>query len=543
MTGILVIVSTLYTSAQNMPIYTCMNRAIISAFETDKPLDSNGVILTKWQNGKPQYHPVHTAQYGVLAYNNFKETGDSIYYFKCINQAHYFKDTTLVHSMFDGKGIGLPYQFNFWDLKAPWYSGMAQGYSISYLLRYFDLTQDSIVLPIIQKLAFMMLQPQEEGGTLSKTPEGYTWIEEYPNSKKSPQVLNGYINSIIGLKEYIDFFPEDTFAVRIFHEAYEGLVNSFEYFDTPNWSNYNRSNRPLSHGYLQYEILEMLHLYEIFEDERFDKQMRIWSAMAYDKFDNNDKGLNKYPKYNYSALSKEIFKNKYGTSIGDSLMVAVSDTLPCQRYSTLKELNRELLNRKLFAGRNSFTGTFVSFRGMGELKTDYAEIILGRKDSMITVDLFKIEDRKLIPVPFASYRHEDKLILSFQELNLRDLVFLFDKGVDDDFAKFHFEFYNTTLIKQPFFIHRISGQTHLTCGEIYQVTLDRYNTDKVVIFYKFVRGKQQNRNAKWRVQDVVGEEFTPLETGYYQFLIVFDWDSPLSMIGNLGFKQKVPEMK
>ena len=140
--------------SQTLKYYSSLlDRTDISGFESTRSFDKNGVILSK-----KKYHPLSVAVYGVLSYYNFKESNDSSYYFKSIDQVKYFKDSTKVNLLFDGKGIGLPYKVNFWDLKAPWYSGMTQGYAISYLLRYYELTKDEIVVPIIQKIAYTLIQ-------------------------------------------------------------------------------------------------------------------------------------------------------------------------------------------------------------------------------------------------------------------------------------------------------------------------------------------------------------------------------------------------
>lgn len=105
------------------------------------------------------------AQYGMLAYYEFQKSKDSLYYWQITDQIKYFKDTSMVDIIMNGKGMGLPYTFNYKDMKANWYSGMTQGYATSFLLRYFDLTKDSTILPIIDKIIYLLISPVEEGGT------------------------------------------------------------------------------------------------------------------------------------------------------------------------------------------------------------------------------------------------------------------------------------------------------------------------------------------------------------------------------------------
>ena len=46
---------------------------------------------------------------------------------------------------------------NFHDLKDPWYSALAQSEAISVLIRYYVLTKDKSVLPLIVKLKNFMV--------------------------------------------------------------------------------------------------------------------------------------------------------------------------------------------------------------------------------------------------------------------------------------------------------------------------------------------------------------------------------------------------
>ncbi len=179
---LLAILSPKLMVSQELARYSCLvDRVKIKEFEKsfNRTFDKSGVLLSKGQ-----YHGLAIAQFGILSYYEFLETGDSVYYNHVINQARFFKDSTKVHAKFEGKGIGIPYHKKFGDLEAPWYSGMTQGYAISFLLRYFDLTGDEESLPLIKKLLYFLKLPQSEGGTISITDKGFKWIEEYPNSKK-----------------------------------------------------------------------------------------------------------------------------------------------------------------------------------------------------------------------------------------------------------------------------------------------------------------------------------------------------------------------
>jgi hypothetical protein len=127
----------------------------------------------------------------------------------------------------------------------------------------------------MKQIAAFMLRMKENGGTLGRTPEGYLWIEEYPNSKNAPQVLNGFINGLIGLAEYLEVFPGDTAAKRVHTESYNALVKTLHKYDTPDWTHYSRTNKRVTNQYMRYEIAQMQHLFVYYGDSTFYRQMMI----------------------------------------------------------------------------------------------------------------------------------------------------------------------------------------------------------------------------------------------------------------------------
>jgi len=236
---------------------------------------SSGIVLTN-----NDYNPLNITQYAIVCYYNYIDTGEKSWQQKFLAQVHYFKDSSKVHLLHNDLSIGLPYKTDYKDIKAPWYSGMTQGTAISFLLRYYKWSNDSSVLPIVQKIAHLMILPVEKGGCISKTPENMSWIEEYPNSKISPQVLNGFLNGWIGLHEYCLFFPEDTLARRIRNECLYALRNSLDKYEFEFGPLYNRLNVIARKNYLRYQTLEMEQIYRLTGEELFRKQMMLWSYLV-----------------------------------------------------------------------------------------------------------------------------------------------------------------------------------------------------------------------------------------------------------------------
>ena len=271
----------LLSGAQHLGRYSCIvDRVDVVSWEADttRNIDENGILKMD-----SVYHPVSIGYYGIMCLDKYVTTGDESYLNKATDQVGYFKNSALVHSRFDGNAIGLPYEYENNGLRPPWYSGMAQGLAISFLLRYSLLTQDTSLLPIVQKLAYLMLMPQEEDGCLSRTDENLLWNEEYPNTPESPQVLNGFIFSVLGLIDYCQVFPMDLRAKRILEDCLLSLKTALPYYDLRSWTKYNR--RPLYPNRLHYirlQIFQLIQLYRILPDPFYLRQICIWSAMIYD---------------------------------------------------------------------------------------------------------------------------------------------------------------------------------------------------------------------------------------------------------------------
>ncbi len=189
-----------------------------------RTFDENGVHLT---NAKK--HPVNACHYALFCFDEFKATGDSSFLNSFMDQVKYLMDETSYHEM-DSDKIAYPYFITFHDLKPPWYSALAQSEAISVLIRYYALTGDETVLPVIIKIRNFMVSPAEFScGTMSTTPEGHVWYEEYPNSKQEKQVLNGFLLSVIALYEFSRLFPDDEETRIMYENSLKTVKASFQF--------------------------------------------------------------------------------------------------------------------------------------------------------------------------------------------------------------------------------------------------------------------------------------------------------------------------
>jgi len=405
---------------------------------------------------------------------------------------------------------------------------MTQGMALSYLLRYYDLTKDESSLPILEKVAFFLLQRQEDGGTISTTPEGYTWIEEYPNSKRSPQVLNGFVNGFIGLKEYTMFFPEDTLALRILDETYDGIVNSLEYFDSNTWSYYNRKKKKISNKYLRYQVYEMLHLYEIFGDEIFDKQMRIWAVMALGKNVKSKSKVYKFPKHEMSSPATTYANGEIKGMLKAECLVLSGDSLEAKTYSK-KQLKKDLRFKVKSKKQKGYKSVFYKYECNDSLTADYITL---DNDSAINNWKIMMYDKNT-PKTKISYLYKDSLALALlltENTRINHLIIELQVPKTETRATEKFSFYDSKKVKAPFFSHYKSDPLILSTDSTYNITSRAVQSKKSVIFYKYLSKDDDVNSGKWKAKNTLKETFTPEKNGQYQFMVVYDYDSPLSSL-------------
>lgn len=499
-----------WSNSQELTNYEC----IYNHWETDnymslynRKLDSVGIIT---QTGK--YHALTICFYGIINYHEFLDTGDSSYYYNCVNQFNYFKDTSKLNYFDNNNSIGLPYHFNFGDMKSPWYSGMTQGVAASYLLRYYQLTKDPHSLDLAEKIVNFMIKPEEEGGTISKTNEGKMWIEEYPCSTKSKSVLNGFINGLIGLYEFAEFFPERDDVALIVDSCYQSMVSSFKYYDTPNWTYYNRNRKGVSKAYMRYQISELDHLFSLFNDEKLRDQMRLWAVMAYGKIDAEIKYY-RHPQYQYALELLSIEDNPSSQIFNrEALFLSATNAEGSQLYSKKRkvrkidfDLDTTVLFTKLSLGYSlSANDTILIYNDKKEVKANVKLL-----DSMLIVqnedgfDKIEIQNKKKVKIG------KNNLIAQNQ-------------------------YYDYQNYKLPMFMfYQLKQLNRFVQGDIVTFNVEGFNLTNAKVFYRVANSGRDIKSVNYSIENVVplkDNGFIIPKNGVYEFFIVYDVSHPVSAL-------------
>ena len=459
--------------------------------------DEEGIITQK-----NEYHALTISVFGTMCIDKFLKTGDSVYYIHADNQMKYFKDSSRLLFFDNNSAVGLPYHMTYHGLKPPWFSGLAQGMAASFLFRHYQLTNDSYSLNLAKKIIRQMLKNEKDGGAMSKTREGYTWIEEYPNYNGSKGVLNGFINGIIGLKDYIEYFPEDTNAVRIHDECYDAMFSTLESYDKPNWTSYNRNGSSIRNSYIRLQIQQFDQLYHIYNDNRFRQQMHLWSKFAYKKHDKEWSFYND-PMYQFSVKMNFI----------DSVYV--------------------------FSDNENFQSSLVDVPVSEHLRKKIIEIDL-RKDDCYYIELPTWIKKSNIKRVFINKKvvDVDSLVFDRGTLKIMSDISIFDvklklkRKVKEGDAEMDCKIYNYKNYLLPMFAFvPIKEKKNLLKGQVYTVEFDSENTINARMYYRFSSTSKGLRTVKYSIaRSFLAEDksFTAPSDGYYEFFLSYDVKLPES---------------
>lgn len=484
------------------------------------PFDEQGIVQVDYGNEIGiQYNPVTIAQYALANYVKYTSTQEDKHRTTFLTQVEYLRNN---YDVIGEDMVGFPYYFPMplYGLEPVWYSGMAQGQVISVLARAYLLTHDESIVPLIKKANNFMLYPVLEGGTLTYTPEGNVWIEEYP-SKEPSLVLNGFMFSIFGLYDYTQLFPEDSEVYQMYSSCLKSLKESLKYYDTGSGLKYCRSlDKLASRDYMKVQVQQIKQLYLLTNDRYFDSIATKWESYLQGEEENCivTNGWHHVPPSpkNLAALSniadwdstdtclrygvETLFDDDQSTYFAPA-EYDLSDTNPHYIYLKLKSevvadsLVLTLYNKSLFPQELDILCRSSKNPEWLELDT----IVLRDSDDIhITYkfDEVPVSELKLVCKKAAE---QNRLILSEVALHGREL----------ELISYGIHYPDIIQIDSPYF-------------EVQLKTKD-INEDKIFVLYKYADEIEWLSNKIWEFQTI-----NPLERNrtatlgkYYQFKIIF----------------------
>jgi heparosan-N-sulfate-glucuronate 5-epimerase len=243
-------------------------------------LDYHGVIGL-------QYNPIAIAQWGLANYNRFRESGDEVRLQKTLKAANWLAANLEQNA----HGLWVWNHHFDWDyrdtLKAPWYSGLAQGQGVSLLLRAHALAEGSGYQRAAEKAFVALTRPIAEGGVLFEDEQQDLWIEEYIVDPPT-HILNGFMWALWGVNDFW-LARSDASAKRIFDRGVETLRRNLSAFDTGYWSLYEQSGNEQSGTrlkmlaspfYHQLHIVQLRVMFMLTADARFAAVAEQWESYS-----------------------------------------------------------------------------------------------------------------------------------------------------------------------------------------------------------------------------------------------------------------------
>jgi heparosan-N-sulfate-glucuronate 5-epimerase len=249
--------------------------------------DSAGIPMLDYHGAIGlQYNPIAIAQWGLANYNRFREIDDETRWQKTLKAA----DWLTANLEQNAQGLWVWNHHFDWDyrdtLKAPWYSGLAQGQGVSLLLRAHAQAGNGKYQLACEKALVALTKPIAEGGVLFEDKLGgnkkQLWIEEYLVDPPT-HILNGFIWALWGL---FDFWLAcaDASAKETFDRGVETLVHNLAQYDTGYWSLYEQSGIRMkmlaSPFYHQLHIVQLRVMSKLTGDARFTAVAERWESYA-----------------------------------------------------------------------------------------------------------------------------------------------------------------------------------------------------------------------------------------------------------------------
>jgi hypothetical protein len=206
--------------------------------------DSAGIPMLDYR-GKIglQYNPIAIAQWGLANFNRYASTRDAA------AEKKSFKAADWLRANLQPNALGVPVWQHFFDweyrdtLKAPWYSGLAQGQGVSLLLRAAAASGKNEYLDSAQAAFESFVRPVYDGGVVFIDDHQDPWIEEYIVTPPT-HILNGFIWALWGLYDYSLIFPASP-ARELFTQCVATLQRNLGRYDTGFWSLYEQAGTKL----------------------------------------------------------------------------------------------------------------------------------------------------------------------------------------------------------------------------------------------------------------------------------------------------------
>jgi hypothetical protein len=183
-----------------------------------------------------------------------------------------------------GNGRFVVWENNFewpvYELPNGWIGALSQAGCIKALMLAYQATGDERYNEFSEKAIEAFEVDVSEGGLRTARAygtESYVWYPEYARSEP-PYVLNGFITSVIWLREYYETTGYSK-ARALYEDGLKSIIHFLpSYNQDPNWSYYDAVGHNSSSHYHELHVKQMALLYDLTGDVIFRDYQEKWTS-------------------------------------------------------------------------------------------------------------------------------------------------------------------------------------------------------------------------------------------------------------------------
>jgi len=247
------------------------------------PTDENGIALWDYKGRLGlhiEYVPWVVSFYALGMYNLYYDTYEKTYLEKFFKHADFLVENLTETENCEGWLVQFPWIAPCCFCKPPWISSMYQGLGLSTLARAWVISKNEKYLVTAQRALHSFEVPVYKGGVLKVDGKGFWWYDEYACARR-PNVLNGFLFALIGIREYYDV-SKDSKALVFFDNGIKTAMHYMDKYDLNlhvlKWSKYD--DRLIFYSgpkYHNWHVKQLVKLHEITKDKEFLTWAIRWS--------------------------------------------------------------------------------------------------------------------------------------------------------------------------------------------------------------------------------------------------------------------------
>lgn len=261
--------------------YRWMNTGNITDMQQSQPFDDEGVGVRNI-GGHYYTHPVNLAIFAVLRLDQFTILQDEEY----LELVRRCAERLIARGVTRDDAVYFPYKFPWYGhhqiaspMPVPWYSGMAQGYSLALFSRLYEVLGEERYLDIAHRI-FNSYTHLDDGASpffVDLVDDKYLWFDEYAVSGAQPgSATNGHLYAAFCLHDYWTV-TEDQRAVALADGALTTTLTHMDRFRRPGGQSFYGINSPKSTAqYHHWHARQLGHIYNVTGDPLWARLQEIF---------------------------------------------------------------------------------------------------------------------------------------------------------------------------------------------------------------------------------------------------------------------------